>query len=103
MNDFHETISAFLAPYLSRPRIQGKPLTILTWAQSLDAKIAPVTRTPIALSSLETKYLTHLIRRQCDAILIGAQTAVADNPSLNGMDLLEDSCIDDSADTDERT
>ena len=47
--------------------------------------------------------MTHLIRRQCDAILIGAQTAVADNPSLNGMNLLENSRIDDSADTGEWT
>lgn len=39
----------------------------------------------MALSSLETKYMTHLIRRQVDAILIGAETAVTDNPSLNGM------------------
>jgi len=87
MDDLHNTIAAFLAPYLSRPRLEGKPLTILTWAQSLDAKIAPVTRTPIALSSLETKYMTHVIRRQSDAILIGAETAVTDNPSLNGMKL----------------
>lgn len=101
MDHLDEVISAFLAPYLSRPGIPGKPLTILTWAQSLDAKIAPVTRTPIALSSLETKYMTHLIRRQSDAILIGAQTAVADNPSLNGMYLLEDRCAEDSPDTGE--
>lgn len=47
--------------------------------------------------------MTHLIRRQSDAILIGAQTAVADNPSLNGVNLLEDSCINDSADTGEWT
>lgn len=39
---------------------------------------------PLALSSSETKYMTHLIRRQTDAILIGAETAVNDNPSLNG-------------------
>ena len=39
---------------------------------------------PLALSSLETRYMTHFIRRQMDAILIGAETAVMDNPSLNG-------------------
>ena len=84
MDDLHERLSAFLQPYLSSPSRDGRPLTILTWAQSLDAKIAPGTRAPIALSSLETKYMTHLIRRRTDAILIGAETAVNDNPSLNG-------------------
>jgi riboflavin biosynthesis pyrimidine reductase len=84
LHDLHEQLSKFLKPYLEAKTIEGKPLTILTWAQSLDAKIAPETRTPIALSSMETKYMTHLLRRQTDAILIGAQTALADNPSLNG-------------------
>lgn len=84
MNDLHERLFTFLQPYLSSPPKFGVPLTILTWAQSLDAKIAPGTRMPLALSSSETKYMTHLIRRQTDAILIGAETAVNDNPSLNG-------------------
>ena len=85
MNALHERISTFLEPYLTTRAKEGRPLTIVTWAQSLDAKIAPASRAPIALSSLEAKYMTHLIRRQSDAILIGAETAVTDNPSLNGM------------------
>ena len=48
----------------------------------------------MALSSLETKYMTHLIRREVDAILIGAGTAVTDNPSLNGKYRLDDQPID---------
>jgi 2,5-diamino-6-(ribosylamino)-4(3H)-pyrimidinone 5'-phosphate reductase len=89
MKDLHERLSTFLEPYLSTPSKDGRPLTITTWAQSLDGKIAPGTRTPLALSSLETKYMTHLIRRQTDAILIGAETAVTDNPSLNGTKVTE--------------
>jgi riboflavin biosynthesis pyrimidine reductase len=84
MDALHERLSAFLEPYLTTPAREGRPLTIVTWAQSLDARIAPASRRPIALSSLETKYMTHMIRRQTDAILIGAETAVTDNPSLNG-------------------
>jgi hypothetical protein len=87
MDILQEQLSTFLQPYLSTKPVDGYPLTIATWAQSLDAKIAPVTRTPIALSSLETKFMTHLIRRGTDAILIGAETAVTDNPSLNGINL----------------
>ena len=84
MDDLHTLLINFLQPYVTIPSKEGKLLTILTWAQSLDAKIAPATRVPMALSSLETKYMTHLIRRQVDAILIGAETAVGDNPGLNG-------------------
>jgi len=86
MDKLEETLLKFLDPYLrANETLDGKPLIVLTWAQSLDAKIAPSTRTPIALSGLETKFLTHLIRRRMDAILIGAETAVVDNPSLNGI------------------
>jgi 2,5-diamino-6-(ribosylamino)-4(3H)-pyrimidinone 5'-phosphate reductase len=84
MDDLQSELAAFLEPYFRRGQPAGKPLIILTWAQSLDAKIAPSTRTPIALSGLETKFMTHLIRRRADAILIGAETAVTDNPGLNG-------------------
>jgi len=84
MDSLPDTLVEFLEPYLAGPAAVERPWTILTWAQSLDAKIAPSTRQPIALSSLETKYMTHLIRRHVDAILIGAETAMTDNPSLNG-------------------
>lgn len=93
MNELHDKLSTFLDPYLSSTPRSGKPLTVLSWAQSLDAKIAPQTRTPMALSSLETKYMTHLIRRRTDAILIGAETAVSDNPSLNGIYYLKEGLI----------
>ena len=84
MRDIHEQLRAFLDPFLTARPVKGRPLVILTWAQSLDAKIGPADRTPMILSSLRTKYMTHLIRRRVDAILIGAETAVTDNPSLNG-------------------
>ena len=87
MNQLHEHLSTFLQPYLTRtPHHDGRPLVILTWAQSLDAKISAGTGQQTVLSCLETKYMTHLIRRKTDAILIGAETAVIDNPSLNGIE-----------------
>jgi 2,5-diamino-6-(ribosylamino)-4(3H)-pyrimidinone 5'-phosphate reductase len=86
MDELHSTLSNLLAPYLATPHADDIPLVILTWAQSLDAKIAPASRSPLALSCLETKYMTHLLRRHLSAILIGAETAVQDNPSLNGVE-----------------
>jgi 2,5-diamino-6-(ribosylamino)-4(3H)-pyrimidinone 5'-phosphate reductase len=59
------------------------PHVTLTYAQSLDSQISlhPGQRT--TLSGPETKALTHWLRTNHDAILIGAGTANADDPGLN--------------------
>lgn len=64
-----------------------RPYLILKWAQSLDGFLAPLpeTRTkkaPVFLSSKEEQVLVHQWRTEEEAILIGAQTAVEDNPQL---------------------
>ncbi|RDA90883.1 hypothetical protein CP533_3241 [Ophiocordyceps camponoti-saundersi (nom. inval.)] len=60
-----------------------RPFVTLTWAASLDGKlsIAPGVRT--RLSGPESKAMTHYLRRQHDAILIGVSTLLADDPALN--------------------
>ncbi|MGB1448232.1 MAG: bifunctional diaminohydroxyphosphoribosylaminopyrimidine deaminase/5-amino-6-(5-phosphoribosylamino)uracil reductase RibD [Flavobacteriaceae bacterium] len=64
-----------------------RPYLILKWAQSLDGFLAPLpeTRTkkaPVFLSSKEEQVMVHQWRTEEAAILIGAQTAVDDNPQL---------------------
>ncbi|GAB1318963.1 2,5-diamino-6-(ribosylamino)-4(3H)-pyrimidinone 5'-phosphate reductase [Madurella fahalii] len=63
----------------NRPRVH----VTLTYAHSLDASLslAPGVRT--ALSGPLSKAMTHFLRTRHAAILIGASTAVADDPSLN--------------------
>lgn len=63
--------------------IAGLPHVTLTYAQSLDSQISlhPGQRT--TLSGPETKAMTHWLRTNHDAILIGVGTANADNPGLN--------------------
>ncbi|RCI09801.1 hypothetical protein L249_4031 [Ophiocordyceps polyrhachis-furcata BCC 54312] len=60
-----------------------RPFVTLTWAASLDGKlsVAPGVRT--RLSGPESKAMTHYLRRQHDAILIGVSTMLADDPALN--------------------
>lgn len=62
---------------------QQQPFLTLTYAQSLDShlSLAPGVRT--TLSGAETKAMTHFLRSRHDAILVGAGTAVADDPGLN--------------------
>ena len=55
----------------------------LTYAQSLDARIAGADGRPVTLSCPESFRVTHELRRQHDIILIGVGTAINDNPGLN--------------------
>lgn len=59
------------------------PFVTLTYASSLDGMIAlhPGART--TLSGPESKSMTHYLRMRHDAILVGASTAVVDDPALN--------------------
>lgn len=61
---------------------QGRPLVILTYAQSLDGSITARPGTRLTISGPETKLLTHQLRAAHDAILVGIGTALADDPKL---------------------
>lgn len=81
-------LPAVLEQYLPRSgrrddNSNGLPFVTLTYAQSVDSKIAarPGTRTHI--SHAETKTMTHYLRAFHDAILVGVNTVLADDPSLN--------------------
>lgn len=65
------------------PRPGHRPFTTLTYAQSLDSQIALSPGQRTRLSGPESKAMTHFLRARHDAILIGAGTAVADDPGLN--------------------
>ena len=66
---------------------KGRPFVILKWAQSEDGFL-DITRKegdgkrPIQFSTPTTTALVHRLRAQEDAILVGARTALLDNPSL---------------------
>ena len=64
-----------------------RPYLIMKWAQSQDGFIAPLAekrnkKAPVFLSSKEEQILVHQWRTEEAAILIGAETAMADNPQL---------------------
>ncbi|KAI6383158.1 hypothetical protein MCOR25_000343 [Pyricularia grisea] len=66
-----------------RPRATTRPFVTLTFATSLDSalSLAPGVRT--TLSGPQSKAMTHFLRSRHDAILVGAGTAIADDPGLN--------------------
>ena len=64
-------------------RIRDKrPHVILKLAVSADDKIGAAGRKPIAISGEAAKARMHLLRAQCDAILVGIGTVQADDPLL---------------------
>ncbi|MGB9115751.1 bifunctional diaminohydroxyphosphoribosylaminopyrimidine deaminase/5-amino-6-(5-phosphoribosylamino)uracil reductase RibD [Bradyrhizobium sp.] len=64
-------------------RVRDKrPHVILKLAVSTDDKIAAAGHKPVAISGEAAKARMHLLRAQCDAILVGIGTVQADDPLL---------------------
>ena len=64
-------------------RVRDKrPHVILKLAVSSDDKIGAAGRKPVAISGEAAKARVHLLRAQCDAILVGIGTVLADDPLL---------------------
>jgi len=64
-------------------RIRDKrPHVILKLAVSSDDRIGAAGRKPVAISGEAAKARVHLLRAQCDAILVGIGTVRADDPLL---------------------
>ena len=66
-----------------------RPYIILKWAQSQDGFIAPLKKTeqkPVWISNTYSRQLVHKWRTEEQAILVGTQTVIDDNPKLNSRD-----------------
>jgi diaminohydroxyphosphoribosylaminopyrimidine deaminase / 5-amino-6-(5-phosphoribosylamino)uracil reductase len=60
----------------------GRPLGILKLAMSMDGRIAAASGDSQWISSPPSRELVHRWRRECDAVMVGAGTVIADNPRL---------------------
>ncbi|SRR6266550_313712 len=72
------------------PLHDPRPFVTLTFAQSLDAKIAGSGGQQLALSGSESMLMTHWLRARHDAILVGIGTALNDDPQLNSAERSSD-------------
>jgi diaminohydroxyphosphoribosylaminopyrimidine deaminase/5-amino-6-(5-phosphoribosylamino)uracil reductase len=61
---------------------RGRPAGILKLAMSLDGRIAAAKGSWKWISSPPSRELVHQWRRECDAVVVGAGTVIADNPRL---------------------
>ena len=60
----------------------GRPHIILKLAVSSDDKIGAAGRKPVAITGEAARSRVHLLRAQCDAVLVGIGTVQADDPLL---------------------
>ncbi len=82
-------------------RREGVPSVTLSFAQSLDGSIAAESGKPLQLSNRESQTLTHELRALHDAILVGINTVLSDDPRLtvrlvegkNPRPIVLDSCL----------
>jgi len=66
-----------------------RPYIILKWAQSQDGFIAPLEKLekkPVWITNPYSRQLVHKWRTEEQAILVGTQTVIDDNPKLNARD-----------------
>ena len=66
-----------------------RPYIILKWAESHDGFIAPLTkqvRQPVWITNSYSRQLVHQWRTEEQAILVGTQTVIDDNPNLTARD-----------------
>jgi len=69
--------------------LKKRPYIILKWAETLDGFISPnekKEKKPVWISNKNSRQLVHQWRAEEQAILVGTQTIVEDNPSLNTRD-----------------
>lgn len=76
-----EAAAQSLAPYLHH-RISQTPYCILKMALSIDGKIAAADGTSKWISSIEARHDAQRLRAESQAILIGSETALKDDPAL---------------------
>lgn len=66
---------------------QGRPLVTLKLAASFDGRIATATGQSKWITGAQARRVVHMMRARHDAVMVGAGTARADDPSLTVRDL----------------
>ena len=61
----------------------GLPLVVLKIAQTLDGKISSPQGGPARITGTDAQKFVHRLRAQCDAVLVGKNTILTDDPELN--------------------
>lgn len=80
---FAENLCASLIEDFAKTVYKQEPFYTLKIAQSLDGKIATKNGVSKWITSQSSRIYTHYLRSISDAVLVGIDTVINDNPSLN--------------------
>lgn len=78
---FKTEVGEHLAPFTTFHR-RGRPYVILKWAQSIDGKIATRAGESKWITSVDSRKAVHALRARVDAVIVGIETVLADDPDL---------------------
>jgi diaminohydroxyphosphoribosylaminopyrimidine deaminase/5-amino-6-(5-phosphoribosylamino)uracil reductase len=70
-----------IAPFLAALH-HGRPYVTMKWAQSADGKVAGTMGRAVRITNAASDRLVHGLRARCDAIIVGTNTVLADDPLL---------------------
>lgn len=70
-----------IAPFVARQRL-NRPYVTLKWAQSADGRIAGPGGARVRISNERSHRVIHGLRARCDAIMVGINTVLKDDPLL---------------------
>ena len=75
-----------LAPFIART-VYDRPYVTLKWAESADGKVAGAHGRRMQISNARSSRVIHELRGRCDAIMVGSNTVLIDDPLLTPRDV----------------
>jgi diaminohydroxyphosphoribosylaminopyrimidine deaminase/5-amino-6-(5-phosphoribosylamino)uracil reductase len=85
-NVLEDAAKQLLAPFIARV-VYDRPYVTLKWAESADGKVAGANGERIQISNATSLRVVHELRGRSDAILVGINTVLNDDPLLIARDV----------------
>src|SRR3954471_10785311 len=86
VNVLEDPAKQLLAPFVART-VYDRPYVTLKWAETADGKVAGPGGERLQISNPRSSRLVRELRARCDAVLVGLNTVLTDDPLLTVRDV----------------